>query len=268
MQDRLTAQWKDTRLVHFDEESSGRTIVHASNFSVEWLTGAAGQTFSFGSDDEAILIFPSISAKLDGTSVHDIAGRSVVITPPGAYCVTLKQAGAFAILATHRSDQVNGSERNPEVAELERIHVSGSEVRVFHFDDIEPPADNPRLRFLRSSTMSINLVEYDGPRDRALLSPHAHADFEQVSLTITGTFTHHLRANWGRDADLWRDDLHLHVQGAALVVIPPKIIHTTEGIGAGKHLLFDVFAPPRDDFIAKGWVYNAPAYAPREPLSS
>jgi hypothetical protein len=46
-----------------------------------------------------------------------------------------------------------------------------------------------------------------------------------------------------------------------VVVIPPEIIHTTEGVGACHHMLVDVFAPPRDDFIARNWVFNADEYA-------
>jgi hypothetical protein len=45
-------------------------------------------------------------------------------------------------------------------------------------------------------------------------------------------------------------------------VIPVHLVHTTEGIGDERHLLIDVFSPPRRDFIAKGWVANARDYEP------
>jgi len=35
-------------------------------------------------------------------------------------------------------------------------------------------------------------------------------------------------------------------------------------VGPGHHLLIDVFAPPRRDFISKGWMLNAREY--RDPL--
>jgi mannose-6-phosphate isomerase-like protein (cupin superfamily) len=262
MQDRLTAEWEDAKLVRFDRETASRSVAHASNFSVEWLAGAAGQSFAFASDDETILLFPHAGAVLDGPARHDVPLRSVVIAPPGTYSVTLAGDGAFAILATHRADLEGTPDRNPKTAALDRTpSASLPEVRIYGFGEIEAPADNRRLKFLRSATMSINIIEYDGPRDRTMLSPHSHADFEQATLTVSGAFTHHLRAEWGKDANLWRGDLHLEVRDAAVVMIPPQVIHTSEGVGDGAHLLFDVFAPPRADFIAKGWVHNAADYA-------
>jgi hypothetical protein len=49
-------------------------------------------------------------------------------------------------------------------------------------------------------------------------------------------------------------------------VVPPELIHTTEGVNGGHHLLIDIFAPPRRDFIAKSWMLNASAY--RDPQRS
>ena len=142
--------------------------------------------------------------------------------------------------------------------------VSGADdIRVFEIDKFKAPADNPRLKMLQSATMSINWVDYDGPRDRIALSPHSHADFEQASLAVAGDFVHHLRVAWGKNADEWRDDEHKLAGSPSVLVIPPDLIHTTEGVGPGHHLLIDIFAPPRRDFIAKSWVFNAADY--RDP---
>ena len=65
---------------------------------------------------------------------------------------------------------------------------------------------------------------------------------------------------WGPDADQWREDVHLPAGPASLLLIPPHLIHTTEGIGEGRHVLMDIFAPPRRDFIQRGWVANAADY--------
>jgi hypothetical protein len=137
-------------------------------------------------------------------------------------------------------------------------------IRVFEIDRIDAPADNPRIKMFQSATMSINWVDYQGPRDRTALSPHAHGDIEQASLAAAGDFVHHLRVAWGKNANEWRDDQHLRAGSPSVLVIPPDVIHTTEGVGPGHHLLIDVFAPPRRDFIAKGWVANAGDYV--DPL--
>jgi mannose-6-phosphate isomerase-like protein (cupin superfamily) len=263
MPERVAALWDDVTLAHFERKGAERTVVHASNFSVEWVRGSAGQAFTFASDDEIILLFPGVGGALEGQGSHAVPSGSVAIAPAGSHRVTLAEDGAFAILATHRADlPAPGPARNPLTRGLDRTAAAGMHgVRIYGFEDIEAPADNRRMRFLRSATMSINIVEYDGPRDRTLLSPHSHVDFEQATLTVAGAFTHHLRVEWSRDANRWRDDLHLQVENATFVVIPPGVTHTTEGVGEGRHLLFDIFAPPRADFIAKGWVHNAESYA-------
>jgi hypothetical protein len=137
-------------------------------------------------------------------------------------------------------------------------------VQVFEIDTIKAPPDNPRLKMFQSATMSINWVDYEGPRDRTALSPHFHTDFEQASLAAAGNFVHHLRVDWSRNANEWRDDQHMQCGSPSVLVIPPYVTHTTEGVGPGHHLLIDIFAPPRRDFIAKGWVANSAEY--RDPL--
>lgn len=53
-----------------------------------------------------------------------------------------------------------------------------------------------------------------------------------------------------------------HWPSPSVAVIPVHLVHTTEGVGTERHLLIDVFSPPRRDFIAKGCVANARDYAP------
>ena len=79
-------------------------------------------------------------------------------------------------------------------------------------------------------------------------------------MAVAGDFLHHLRVDWGKNANEWREDEHKLAGSPSVLVIPPELIHTTEGVGAGHHLLVDIFAPPRRDFIAKNWVLNSSEY--------
>ena len=141
------------------------------------------------------------------------------------------------------------------------VRTASSELPAVHvLDNLPNSVGMPRAKLFQTSTMSINWVDYSGPRDRKALSPHSHGDIEQASIAIEGTFVHHFRTSWGSDADLWRPDAHLEAPSKTVALIPPPIIHTTEGIGPGRHILIDVFAPPRNDFIAKGQVLNSSDY--------
>jgi hypothetical protein len=245
---------------------SGRTLAQTQNFSIERVAGPAGSRFAFAARSECILLLPGVAAVLFGDRAAELPGHAAVIVPQGSYGLKLSGSGDAYILATDRSDHderalPSRDGRVRAVGEPRRRTARDGEVRIHPVDEIAIPPDNGRLRFLQSETMSINWVEYEGVRDRSGLSPHAHADFEQASLAIAGEFIHHLRTPWGRDADLWREDLHLSVGPASVVVIPPEIVHTTEGVGNGRHVLVDVFAPPREDFIVRNWVFNAGEYA-------
>ena len=79
---------------------------------------------------------------------------------------------------------------------------------------------------------------------------------------VAGRFVQHLRAPWGTDMRRWRPDEHLHCGPGTLVVIPPQTLHVAEAVGAERHVLMNLFAPPRPDHIAKGQVLNADEYQP------
>jgi hypothetical protein len=245
--------------------------VRGQNFLIEWLDAKANApALQLSSDDETILMTFDASARIAGGAGDTrIAGRTVVVLPAGDFEIHLGP-GRAAVLSTSRKNvsasalnALSYAKRDERVSVQEKAwqrRDGARNLQIFEIDKVKAPADNPRLKMFQSATMSINWVDYDGPRNRKLLSPHFHDDFEQASLAAAGDFVHHLRVNWGSDADEWRDDVHLEAGSPSVLVIPPKLIHTSEGVGPGRHLLIDVFTPPRRDFIAKKWMLNSSEY--------
>ncbi|RKF44945.1 hypothetical protein [Paraburkholderia fungorum] len=249
------------------------TVTRGQNFFVQWLQGN-GKTFEARSAHEMLLLLPDESGAEVRTgqgAAQSVPGRSVCVLPAGEVSVKPDGTGRAVLIASSRADLAPGAALNerdyvpadPRIvgsdAGYRRTRANG-ELQVIGIDSIKPPADKPRLKMLQSDTLSINWVEYQDARDRSQLSPHSHTSFEQGSLAIDGHFIHHLRVQWGADANQWRDDQHLEAGPASMISIPVHLIHTTEGVGTGRHLLIDVFSPPRTDFIDKGWVANSADY--------
>jgi hypothetical protein len=272
---------RDADLVRFLDhppETKGGSrhwLSRSQNVVVEWVeAGAGARPFEVASEAEIMVLLLTTGAAIDGAGQQArAAARSLCILPPGRFSIAPDRAGACTVFASTRSDlagrrvlnQATYSRPDPRVAPVGapyRRLKAPDRIEVIALDAVAAPADNPRLKMFQSATLSINWVEYAGPRDRTALSPHSHADFEQISLAAAGDFVHHFRVNWSRNANLWRDDRHERVPSPSVAVIPVNLVHTTEGIGAERHLLIDVFAPPRRDFIAKGWVANAHDYEP------
>jgi hypothetical protein len=205
----------------------------------------------------------------DTTPVDEAA---VVVVPPGASTVRITAPGTvvrvfaaatapdLAARAANADDYAGG---DPNVAEFVPWPdpPEGHRVRVYPLGDYA--FEEGRLgKIFRCSTSMINVFAEDGrPRDATKLSPHHHDDFEQVSLQVAGDYVHHMRVPWTPDSSTWRDDEHQHCVAPSVVVIPPPIIHTSQSVGTMRHLLIDVFVPPRHDFSARpGWVLNARDY--------
>jgi len=271
---------RDADLVRFLDHpaetrgGSRHWLSRSQNAVVEWIeAGAGARAFEVASEAEIMVLLLTIGAAIDGAGERvRAAGRSLCILPPGRFSIAPDGAGACTVFASTRGDlagrrvinQATCAQPDPRVAPVgapyRRLKAPG--IEVIALDEVAAPAGNPRLKMFQSATLSINWVEYPGPRDRTALSPHSHADFEQISLAAAGDFVHHFRVNWSKNANRWRDDVHARVPSPSVAVIPVHLVHTTEGVGAERHLLIDVFAPPRRDFIAKGWVANAADYAP------
>lgn len=249
-------------------------VVRAQNFVVQWLT--PDQAITATSPHELMLLLPDCGARVvihgaQGDDTRELAARSVAILPAGRYTLTQQGQGAAALLASRRDDLDAGAIDNsaaylppdPRIAPFlpgfQRKSDAGKIV-VFDIDQVVAPAGKSRLKMFQTETLSINWVEYDGPRDPTQLSPHSHTDFEQGSLSMAGDYVHHLRTPWGNDSTRWQEDRHLEAGLASMLVVPVEMIHTTGGVGPGRHLLIDIFSPPRRDFIGKGWVHNADDY--------
>lgn len=264
----------------FDETSSEqvgalrRWLMRGQNFIVEWLEADAdGETTSVQSKHETLVLMPEAGGtiQLEQKPAVTASAGSICIVPAGPYSIGLQRGGRYCVIASSRDD-IDQNEVLNAAAYLDpdpRVNPVGTPyrrqtghgaVQVLQLDDIAPPADNPRLKMFQTETLSINWVAYDGPRARTQLSPHSHSSLEQGSLAIKGHYKHHLRVNWGKDANLWQDDEHCDAPSPSLLVIPVNLIHTSEGVRDEKHVLVDIFSPPRADFIAKGWVYNANDY--------
>lgn len=259
--------------------------VSTRRFLVAWTRAAHdGGPVSVTSEEEYFLLLPDAPAEV-GWSIGQTAGdgergaiarhsvlapaRSVVIVPEGMTTVRLEGAGRFIRLFAPVVEELSAVTTasitdNQTSADLLPLFPAFSRAAtgplVYKLDNLPNSPGMPRAKLFQSATMSINWVEYQGPRERTSLSPHSHSNFEQGSLALEGQFIHQFRSPWGRDANQWREDEHAKADPDSLAIIPPTLVHTTEGVGPGPHILIDIFAPPRRDFIAKGQVLNAVDY--------
>ena len=244
------------------------------NFHVTWRrAGAEPLRLDTASADELMLIVldAPVDIESEGRAPVNAPARTIAILPAGTWRLVLAPQATCAVLRSLRAPDADGSARNaaayreadPRIVSVGtpyRALRDADAVRLLPIEQVQASKDKPRLKMLQTATLSINWVEYEGPRDRSALSPHAHSSFEQGSLGLAGDFVHHLRTPWGPDAGLWQDDRHAALASPSLMVVPVNLVHTSEGVGPGHHLLIDIFSPPRADFIANGWVYNASDY--------
>ncbi|MET0310598.1 MAG: hypothetical protein ABW051_00965 [Burkholderiaceae bacterium] len=253
-------------------------LARGQNFWLEWIEFAAGgSAASLESRHETMVIASAgtVTITAAGAAPVAVAAHSVAIVAPGRYEISGEASAVCNVFTSHRGDLANrrvigeAAYAAPDARIVPTGHPyrrkqRDAAIQVLDIGAVMASKDKPRLKMLQTETLSINIVEYAGPRNRAELSPHSHPDFEQGSLAISGDFVHHLRAPWGSDADQWKDDEHLCAPSPSLLVVPVELIHTTEGVGDGHHFLVDLFSPPRADFIGKGWVANAADYEPAE----
>lgn len=250
-------------------------LTRGQNFVLAYTSAKEGDTFARKEQpDEYVIVLPHDDSRVvvsAGDQTVPVAGRAVVVVPPGDSTVTATADCDLVRLVTTRStdlvEQCSNAasyvEDHPHVAPLGAWPdpPEGFRIRSYPVGNIEK--DPARFgRIFRCSTFMVNfLFPHEGPRDPDKLSPHHHDDFEQCSLAVRGEFVHHIRTPWTTRRDDWRDDVHHPCGSPSVAVIPPPTVHTTQATGRGTNQLIDIFSPPRADFSAKpGWVLNADEY--------
>jgi len=217
---------------------------------------------------EFFVILPDFGADLVVEGARTSApARSICILPAGKSAIAPKGTGVMIRLfapvpAPWTAYAINASSYDGVRDDLLPVEPSFRRVgppppRVYPL----MPGNGAKAQSFQTETMSVGWFEQVGPQDPAAVFPHAHADFEEGSLMIAGTFVQHLRTPWGKDLRDWRADEHLRCEPGTLVVIAPQTTHVAQAVGAERHVLMNLFAPPRADHIAKGQIRNAEEYA-------
>ncbi|MET9685410.1 hypothetical protein [Streptomyces coeruleorubidus] len=255
-------------------EDRRSSYVRSQNFIVGYTSISAGGSLSeVDLPDEHIILVPEgmeVAVQVPGQAEVPAEGPALVIVPEGTSQVVARGAGELWRVFTTRAADVVARARNnavyaepdPAVTPLpDQPPVPGpGTVRVYRADDI--PEDPARFgRIFRTDSLMFNWFHLEHvERDTDKLSPHVHDDFEQASVTFQGDYIHHLRSPWTPRLREWRDDQHLQVSSPSVTIIPPGNVHTSRSVGEGLHQMADVFAPPRTDFLGRGWVLNASDY--------
>ena len=273
------SQWIEF-LEHDPTETTARGsrtwIARAANLVIAYTDAKAGDEFArAGQPDEYTVLMFSDSAAVTvtaGEAREAVAEEALVVVPPGDSVVRSDSDGVVIRLFSTVADDLREAALNaaayaePDARAAALAPwpepVGGFRLRVYRLADT-PIAEGRFGRIFRTTTVMVNfLAEEPAPRNERKLSPHHHDDFEQISLGVKGRFVHHIRYPWGPDSTQWRDDEHREIGTPSICIIPPPTVHTTQGVGAHQQLI-DIFAPPREDFSASGWVLNADDYPQR-----
>ncbi|MFT8244888.1 hypothetical protein [Roseomonas sp. BN140053] len=256
------------------EEADGARHWYARgrNFIVAFSEVSAGTVLSRSDQpDEYVLLLPEAGTSVEITANGErktIEGNSVVFLPPGDSQITVQANGRLVRLFTPRSadlaakcsNAASFTEDDPRIPPLQNWPTPpyGFRIRAYTLDVPKTPGRFGRI--WRCTTFMVNYLDTAmGPRDVRKLSPHHHDDFEQGSLVLNGSYTHHIRWPWTTDQTAWREDEHVLCGAPSITVIPPPSIHTSRAEEAGQ--MVDIFCPPRMDFSLKpGWVLNADDY--------
>jgi hypothetical protein len=259
-----------------DESSAGADTWYGrgQNFVVAYTRARTGAVLERPAQlDEYMLALPERGAGVRitaGNETLDVPGHSLVVVPPGASRVELRQDAQVLRVFTTRNADVASRASNASAYDEPHPHippfaawpepVGGYRIRAYDLDVPEQPGRFGRL--FRCTTMMINMLPFEpAPRDVTRLSPHHHEDFEQGSFALAGAFMHHIRWPWTANQGHWRDDDHELCGSPSLAVIPPPAIHTSAATQPEGNQLIDIFSPPRFDFSKmQGWVLNAADY--------
>src|SRR5262249_37103171 len=259
-----------------DADGSRHWITRAANFVTVVSEAPAGTVLARNNPDEYMVLLPpgtEAAVEADGERV-ETKGDSLLIVPPGESRIDIRRAGKVVrVFSSKAADlaaaAVNAANYADGAAEVTPIApwpdpVGGFRLRHYDLSKIASPDPSPlKMRLFRSTNLMINIfMPWTTRRDERKLSPHSHEDFEQMSLSLQGAFVHHLRYPWSPDKTRWREDEHeRYERSPSVLVIPARVIHTSQDVGQGTTWLVDIFGPPRIDFSLKpGFVLNAGEY--------
>lgn len=252
-------------------------ITRSANLVLTLSEVVAGSRLARDSNpDEYMVILPrGVDATITaGRETVEAAGDSLTIVPPGPSSIVAKGPGRIVrlIAAKNAPDLVAKSfnkhvyaDGAPEVTPVVEWPepVGGFKIRHYPLAQyLDPKGPRIQARVFRSTNMMINAFgNYYDRRSTSDLSPHSHADFEQMSLTLAGTWIHDLRWPWTTDLKTWQSDQHPEFEPPGLCVIPANVIHTSRDHGVGESTIFDIFSPPREDFArVPGFCRNESEY--------
>jgi hypothetical protein len=260
------------------DDRAATWLVRGQNFVLAYSQAEPGATLARpAQEDEYALLIPDAGTTAElvtDAETVPLAGRTLTFVSPGKSAVRVLTGGRVVRVFSHAATDLAGASVNaaayrvpqPNVAPLDPrlAPADGYRARSYSLDVAPEPGRFGRI--WRCTTIMVNYTEpRPGPRDVTKMSPHVHADFEQASLVLDGSFVHHIRWPWGTDMRQWRADEHEICAGPSLAVIPPGIVHTSQQVGTGINQLVDIFVPPRADFSAiDGWVLNASDYPQQE----
>ena len=250
-------------------------VMRAANFAVAYSHVRAGEVLArdVQPDEYMLLVPPGMSATIEAGDDREILdGGGLAIVPPGRSRVTAKVDGYLVRIVSAAATDIVAEARNADayrddvddVVPLgdEPPPVGGYRLRCHRFADYEVETAGKPFLLFRSQYLMANVFKpFVRPRDTTALSPHHHDDFEQCSLALSGDWVHALRYPWGPDLATWRPDEDRAMGSPSMLIIPPKVVHTTYVTSADGGWLLDIFAPPRSDFLARpGLVLNAADY--------
>lgn len=246
-----------------------RWITRAANFAILYTQGAAGAALSERFVDEhfAYALAGGVHVAAGG-DLATLGEEDLAILPPGECVLHFDRPASVVQVVTAQESAVAAApnaatyaDGAPEVAAVVPWPepVGGYRLRTY-----STKAGYARGGLVHAyRTRRLMIVPYDRflePRDETQLTPHAHADFEQVSVALEGQWLHHLRVPWTPNRRHWRPDRTVDIGSPSVTVIPAGVIHTSQGVAGEGMRLIDVFSPPRADFSQRGLVDNAADY--------
>ena len=259
-----------------DADGTRHWMTRAANFVIVISEAPAGAGLARNNPDEYMILLPpgtEAVAEANGARV-ETKGNSLIIVPPGESQIRIQKSGIVVRVFSKLAEDLTAAAVNaatyadgaPEVAPLTPWPDPTGGFHLRHYDLNHATSADPsplKMRVFRSTNLMINIfMPWMSRRDEKKLSPHSHEDFEQISISLKGAFVHHLRYPWSPDRTAWRDDEHERYDNSpSVLVIPARVIHTSQDVGQGTTWLVDVFGPPRMDLSAKpGFVLNAADY--------